>query len=713
MRKDVVKKIFLLPVKGFKAALRFFTRIKFRRIRTKLIAAFIVSIIPTFILGSLSFYNSRDALKEVAVDSSISTLTQINNYLGLAMTNVEDLSIQIMSNNVLQDYLNYNGTDQYEYYSLRKGADAYINSLVISNKLISNIYFVGNKSNVMGDKGFLKNESLTTEYLKNDEHYLKVFESNPKPIWYANHSSIDANPENPNYSMSLIRVVNSITTDEEKGILIIDVRKDVIQNLVNQVSLGENLELHLVSPDKIDLTKNTFATELPDENREEVQSITLEAFYQEITSSEKVSGNKKIMYQGTEYLMEFSKIDNTGFVLIGLISTAELYEASNRIKSNTIILTILAITISVLIGIFISNSMGRTINQIIKVAGKAATGNLTVDPKSKRSDELGILTKSISSMIANMRALIIQASIIATSVDTAASTLALSSGEVSSISSDITKSIQEISIGASSQAEDAEQSAEIMNELAQKINIVAENSNAIESFSKEAINLTQKGLQSVSELDQIANEATTITNAIIEDIKLMDNNSQSIGRIVKVISDITDQTNLLALNAAIEAARAGEAGRGFAVVANEVKKLAEQSLNATNEIKSIITDTQNQTNHAVKRAEISDEMLKLQNKSLQNSIEVFNCIYNSMEKLGGKVENTISAILDMDKYKVQTLGAIKKISTVSELTACSSQELSASTEEQLAFTEELTQHAQQLKNAARNLIEAISKFKVD
>ena len=490
-------------------------------------------------------------------------------------------------------------------------------------------------------------------------------------------------------------------------------RKDVIQNLVNQVSEGENLELHLVSPDEIDLTKSRFTKEKSAEKTNEIQNITSEAFYQDIMNSEVVSGNKQVIYDGTEYLMEFSKVDDTGFILIGLISTAELYKASNRIMSNTIILTTLAIAVSVLIGILISNSMGRTINQIIKVAGQAATGNLTVNPESSRNDELGSLTKSISSMIANMRALILQASLIASSVNTAASTLAISSGQVSAVSADVSKAIQEISIGASSQAGEAEQSAEIMNELAQKINVVAENSNAIESFSREAIELSRKGLHSVSDLDRIALETTTITNTIIEDIKKMDSNSRSIGKIVKVISEITDQTNLLALNAAIEAARAGEAGKGFAVVADEVKKLAEQSLKATNEIKTIIEDTQNQTNNAVKRAETSDKMLKLQNESLQNTIEVFDCIYSSMEKLGEKVENTISAVLDMDNYKRQTLEAIMKISDVSELTACSSQELSASTQEQLAFIDELTQQAQQLKDAARNLIETISKFKVE
>lgn len=221
---------------------------------------------------------------------------------------------------------------------------------------------------------------------------------------------------------------------------------------------------------------------------------------------------------------------------------------------------------------------------------------------------------------------------------------------------------------------------------------------------------TEKGLSSVSELDQRAKETTNITNAIINDIKMLDDNSKSIGKIIKAISGIADQTNLLALNAAIEAAHAGDAGKGFAVVADEVRKLAEQSMNATREIVSIVKDTQTQTSRAVQRAETSGGILRLQNESLQNTIEIFRNISNSMEQLVKKVENTMDAVSEMDEFKVQTTAAIENISAVSEQTAASSQEVTASTQEQLDSIEELADHSQQLNDAASNLTEAISQF---
>ena len=140
-----------------------------------------------------------------------------------------------------------------------------------------------------------------------------------------------------------------------------------------------------------------------------------------------------------------------------------------------------------------------------------------------------------------------------------------------------------------------------MDLLASKINSVSSHAKEIESISKETMSLAQHGLGAIDELDQKARQTTSITEGILSDINLLEQYSQSIGKIIKVIDNIADQTNLLALNAAIEAARAGEMGRGFAVVANEVRKLAEQFFGCYAEITTIINNTQEQTAQTVKR----------------------------------------------------------------------------------------------------------------
>lgn len=678
-----------------------------KKIKTKLITAFLVPIIFIMLQGGITFVNTSKAATENAIQSSVIAMENSGKYIGVVLQTVENLSGQLFADTDIQNFL----SGKYDFENIIEKRDI---SIRVQNNLSSTAMFSPEVDSIMlipADKSIYPvttktSTSVYLDQLENSEIFLGLKELKGKGAWFGVHKDLDElnNVNESTYSLTYLRLVPNLMTMDIIGMIVIDVKMSVVQDLTTGINLDDQQQIHFISHDGRVITNGTDQTEN--------SKITQQDFYQKLVASEEETGSEIVTFEGIEYLMTYNKIASTGNVLIGLVPYSSLTKSSRVVVVSTVIFVALAAVIAFGIGIIISNSMSRTINRIIKASGQAASGDLTVTLKSRRTDELGTLTRSISSMIANMRTLIEHTMKVSEKVAKSAVTVSTTSQQVSEVSQEISRAIQEISQGASTQASDAEQGVEKISTLAENINFVTENAKSIDELTQGTMSETQNGLTTVEDLDVKANRTTSISRQIMDDIKELDIHSKSIGKIIKVISSIADQTNLLALNAAIEAARAGDAGKGFSVVADEVRKLAEQSMDSAREISKLIKSTQDQTAKAVEKAADSESILMSQNEAVQGTIQVFKRIMASMDSLSVQVKQIMTRIAGMEENKAQAISSIQNISAVSEETAASSQEVTASTQEQLSAIEELSRFADELKIASEEMQGAVEKFKL-
>ncbi len=677
-----------------------------KSIRAKLILAFLIPVVLIIILGLFSYSNTSGTVTRLAAQSCETAMENGGKYFTLLLNTIKNQAEQICTDVDVQNYY----TKKWNKNDINDARLQLETAKKINNKLMSASAFNPDISGVMILSGAESVSSIFATAVYADVEnsgFIKVLQESPSNgAWFGWHNELESADESisKNYSLTYMKLISNLASRETVGLLVIDVKPEVISNFVSGIDIGKNKQIYIVTSDgKVIVNGETV----------EQSDIVNQPFFQKMQRSSEVSGTQSVSYLNSRYLTSYYKIADSGIILIGMMPEKELNSAASTVIIITVIIMAAAVLIALATGYFMANSMRKTINLIVDASEQAASGDLSMSFKSERKDELGKLTNSINSMISSMRMLIEQTKNVSEKVSSSANVVSSTSGHVSSIFNEISRAIQEITSGAAAQAEDAENGVKTINELADKINDVVYNIEEMNDLANDTTKMTAVGLSSINELEAKANETTAISREIIDYIQELNNHSKSIGKIIKVIGNIADQTNLLALNAAIEAARAGSMGRGFAVVADEVRKLAEQSMIAARDISSIIRNTQDMTAKTVEKAAETEIIIGTQNKAVKEAIDIFEKINSSMDNLSGKIEQIIKLIMEMEKNKNHTITSIQNISAVSEETAASAEEVTASTQEQTVIIEELASKADELKQAAFDLQKSIKRFKLN
>lgn len=406
------------------------------------------------------------------------------------------------------------------------------------------------------------------------------------------------------------------------------------------------------------------------------------------------------------------KMDSVNWAVVSTLYYDEVQAEVRLITLLLVIASLVALVVGAIVVIAFTSKFNSNIKKLLSSMQKARTGELGALSKVVSNDEIGVLSTYFDETLIDLGKLVKNVQDVSTKLTTSSQSLAATSEEVSASADEVAKTVEDIAKGASDQATDAENSATIAKSLSDKFVKLNEFTESMIESAQKTGEAYGTGIKSVNDLGVKNSESMNANREIEYVIRQLNDRTIEIGTILDAISAISGQTNLLALNASIEAARAGEHGRGFAVVADEIRKLAEQSANAADEVKRIVANIQQDGSESVKSMSNLKAIAGEQNDAVKEVISSFETIKTAYELISTNIDQIGSAVVEVNHDKERIVSSIENISAVSEETAAASQEVTSSMDQQSFAVEEVARAAQELNQISIQLNQEISKFKL-
>lgn len=673
-------------------------KMKATTIGFQLTLCFLIPVAFLIVLGITSTSKTEQALTANYENTSLQTMNSINQYITLAVNNVQN------------SYKGYTSEEEISYYfkgvydndNIQKETtrnDYYVKftNNIITGELVSNIFFLSDEHRSIVTTS--SNEDMLYSKFKATKQGELASANKYGFFLFGNQCEIDdlLMTDSSQYSLRLVRYMTGAA-----AIMLVDLDYNVLMDALNTMDCGEDSYVGLITCD---------GTEFYSNNAESL-NLTETEFYKAAAASEEEDGMSHVTFQNKKYLFLFSKVDGRNAMLVSLIPNSYIQSRANEIKILTIAITIVACLIATLLGVVIAKSYSKAIKNMVKELNQISSGDLTVSVKTKRRDEFSLLGNGINSMTNNMKELLSGVIEVSSELNAASAQITDTSKTFLQTSQTIQSSVSEIDTGTQKLDTDCADCLTQMDSLSRQITDISQNTTQIQELALAAGNAIATGTDSVQKLNDSTASTYDITRNVICSIETLAEKSKSIGKIIEAINDIAEETSLLSLNASIEAARAGEAGRGFTVVAEQIKKLSTQSITASGEIAKIVNEIISNTEKAVAAAQESEEIVAGQKEAVLITDDSFQDIRHQVDALVASLKEITANMSDMESNRTATLEAMESIAAIATETAACATAVDQTTEQQFTATEQLGKQALTLQKHAIQLAERLNQFKI-